>query len=307
MAIKKQNENKTILLALAGLFAIALLVIIAYSFSLPFLSLPMEGCVGLIEIKGPILTQDVPASLFSDELIGSETISEDIEEANKRPDVKSLLIVVDSPGGSVVASKQIYDSIRLLKKPSVAYINELATSGGYYVASGADYIISNPDAITGSIGARATFADMSGLFGKIGYNETTIKSGEMKDLGSPSRPMSPEEREIIQSIVDESFQQFKSDIIAKRGSRLDASGFSSALDARIMSGRQAKKIGLVDELGGKKAAIKKAAELGGIKSEKPRLCQLGSSMGKKGLFGSLSSQANQLIFDAMRIPRLSYQ
>ncbi|MEM4633676.1 MAG: signal peptide peptidase SppA [Candidatus Anstonellaceae archaeon] len=307
MALKKQSNPNYALWALGGLFAFAVLVILAYAFALPIFSLPIDGCVGVIEINGPLMTNDLPATIFSDELLGSETLAKEIENANKRPDIKALLVVIDSPGGSVVASKQVFDAIRSFNKPSVAYINELGTSGGYYVAAGTTYIVANPDAITGSIGARATFADMSVLFEKIGYNETTIKSGAMKDLGSPSRPMSEEERSIIQSIVDESFQQFKSDILLARGDKLDMVGFASALDARIMSGRQAKKIGLVDELGGKKAALSKAAQLGGIKSEKPRICELGSNKGKKGLFGSLGSTAAELFLRNVHLPRIFYQ
>lgn len=307
MAFKKQGEPNYLFWALGGIFALSLLVIAAYALALPFFSLPLEGCVGVVEISGPLQTRDVPSSMFSDELVGSETISEDIESADKRSDVKAVLLLIDSPGGSVVASKQIYDAVRSLNKSSVAYINEMAASGGYYVAAGSDYVVSNPDAITGSIGARATFADMSGLFSKIGYNETTVKSGAMKDIGSASRAMTAEELAVLQSIVNESFQQFKKDVELGRGGRLDASGFATALDARIMSGRQAQKIGLVDQLGNKRDAIRKAAQLGGIKAEKPRLCDLASSKGKRGLFGSLSSEAAEFFAKSLSIPRLSYQ
>jgi len=307
MAFKKQNGPNYLFIVLGGIFAIALLIIIAYAFALPFFSLPMEGCVGVVEISGPIITADIPSSMFSDETRGSETISEEIESANKRSDVKAVLLLIDSPGGSVVASKQIFDAVHGLNKSTVAYINEMAASGGYYIAAGTSYIVANPDAITGSIGARATFADMSGLFAKIGYNETTVKSGAMKDIGSTSRPMTDEERAVLQSIVNESFAQFRSDVEEGRGSRLDPAGFATALDARIMSGRQAKKIGLVDELGNKKAAIKKAAQLGGIKSETPRLCDLSSSKGKKSLFGSLSAETIDYLVRGAGVPRLSYQ
>jgi protease IV len=291
-------------LLLGGIFIIALAVILATAFSS---FSPLEGCVGVVQISGEIVSTDIPATVFSDEVKGSETIAGEIASADARQDVKSVLVIIDSPGGSVVGSKEIYDAIRALNKSSVAYINEMAASGGYYAASGTDYIIAQPDALTGNIGARATIADMSGLFEKIGYNETTIKSGAMKDMGSSSRPMTPDERAVFESIINESFQQFKSDVQAGRGSRLDKESFATVLDARIMSGRQAKRIGLVDQLGNKKAAILRAAELGGISSKDPALCELSSSNAKKGLLGSLSAEAVDFLVKSSGIPRLSYR
>ncbi|MEM2137470.1 MAG: signal peptide peptidase SppA [Candidatus Anstonellaceae archaeon] len=300
---KAANEGgNAVLLALGGLFLISILIIIGYSLA----SGPFEGCVGVVEIKGEIVSDDIPATIFSDEVKGSETIANEIASADERQDVKSVLLLIDSPGGSVVASKQLYDAIRKLNKTSVTYINELAASGGYYVAAASDYIVANPDSITGSIGARATFTEMSGLFEKIGLNETTIKTGKMKDIGSPSRPMTDEEQAIIQAIINESFQQFKSDVEAGRGSRLSPQLFATVLDARILSGRQAKKIGLVDDLGNKESAVQKAGKLGGINNE-PRLCELSSGKGKKGLFGSLSAEAIDFIAKSAGAPRLQYK
>jgi len=288
---------------LGGLFVIAIVIIVLYGLAIP----PLQGCIGVVEVKGAIVTSDSDATLFSDEVKGSQTIASEIESAGSRPDVKALLVIIDSPGGSAVGSKEIYDALRSLSKPKVAYINELAASGGYYVAAGTDYIVAQPDAITGSIGARATFAEMSGLFAKLGYNETTVKSGAMKDMGSYSRPLTEEERSVMESIVNESFQAFKSAVEAGRGGRLDPAGFATALDARIMTGRQAKKIGLVDSLGNKKAAIKKAAELAGMDTENPRTCDISISKARKGLLGSLSAESVDFFVRSLGIPRLLYQ
>ena len=304
---KNQDGKNYLFILLGGIFVIAVLVILAYALGSASSFLPLEGCVGVIQISGPIVSQDIGASMFSDGVKGAESIAQEIEKADARSDVKSVIVLVDSPGGSVVGSKEIYDSLRALNKPSVAYINEMAASGGYYVASAADYIVSQPDALTGNIGARATISDMSGLFAKIGYNETSVKSGAMKDMGSSSRPMTLEEYAVFQSIINESFQQFRSDVEAGRGKRLDSAGFATALDARIFSGRQAKKIGLIDELGNKKRAIQKAAELGGIDSKEPAICDLSPSQGKKGLLGSLSSEALGFVARSAGVPRLSYQ
>ena len=302
--VSEQQEGKNYLFwVLGGLFAIAAVVILLYSF-IPFS--PLQGCVGIISINGPIVSQDIPATIFSDEIKGSETIAQEIEAADRRSDVKSVLVLIDSPGGSVVASSEIYDAVHSLFKPSVSYINEIGASGGYYVAAGTSHIISNPNAIVGSIGARATFSDMSGLFGKLGYNETSVKSGAMKDMGSPSRPMTPEEFAVIGSIVNESFAEFRSAVEEGRKGKLNSALFAQALDARIMTGRQAKKVGLVDELGNKKAALKKAAELGGIESDEPSICELSERESGRSLFGSLSSELIDFLMKSSGAPKLLY-
>jgi len=302
MAFKRnEGEGKNYLFwIIGGLFSLALIVLVAYSFS------PIDGCVGVVEIKGPIVVDDVQSTLFSDGMQGSESIAADIESADKRGDVKAVLLIIDSPGGSVVASRQIYDALRKLNKTSVAYLQEMAASGGYMVAAGTDSIVSNPDALTGNIGARMTFMEYSGLFAKLGINETSIKSGAMKDMGSPSRPMTAEEEAVLQSIVNESFEEFRGAVEEGRAGRLNKVEFEKILDARILTGRQAKKIGLVDELGDKRAAIKKAAELGGIKDEEPKICELSSSAGQRGLLGSISSEALNLFTKGANIPRISY-
>ncbi|MFA6489445.1 MAG: signal peptide peptidase SppA [Candidatus Micrarchaeia archaeon] len=303
MAFKKTDGQNYLPILIGGLFVFALAIVAIYAFA----ALPMAGCVGVVEIKGEIVSDDTPSTLFSDEIKGGDTIAEEIESAANRPDIKSILVIIDSPGGSAVASRRIYDALRAVNKSKVAYINEMAASGGYYVAAGTDYIVANPLSLTGNIGARATLSDMSGLFAKLGYNETSVKSGSMKDMGTASRPMTEEERAVFQSIVDESFEDFKSAVLEGRGSRLDMAGFKTILDARILTGRQAEKIGLVDSLGNRKDAIKQAAKMGGIESDEPRLCALSSSGGKRGIFGSLSSEAIGTLLRGAIAPKILYQ
>ncbi|MDD5336849.1 MAG: signal peptide peptidase SppA, partial [Candidatus ainarchaeum sp.] len=199
-----------------------------------------------------------------------------------------VLFVVDSPGGSVVGSQEIYRAVKNLSKPKVAYFRETAASGAYYLSTGADYIISEPSALTGSIGVIMTLADLSGLFEKIGYNMTDIISGESKDMGSPGRPLTAKERTILQTLVDEIFQDFKSAVISNRGSRLNMAKFNEILDGRVVSGKQAREIGLVDAVGSKQDAILKAAQMGNITDAEPRLCEISTSSGSGGLFGASS-------------------
>ncbi|MFA5108564.1 MAG: signal peptide peptidase SppA [Candidatus Micrarchaeia archaeon] len=261
------------------------------------------GCVGVVEIDGEIIANDVADSLFSSGQAGSEQIAKEIEEADKRSDVKSILMIVNSPGGSVVASNEIYQAFKSAKKPKVAYFREMAASGGYEAALGADYIISEPDALTGSIGARMTLSQMSGLFEKIGYNETTIKSGEMKDIGSPSREITPKEMEVLQSIVNESFNEFKNVVVENRKGKLDMTRFESeVLDARVLSGRQAYKLGLVDALGSKKDAIAKASKMAGS-NKSLEVCAMQKK--QSGLFSSLFAGAFESVIPSFVKSKMS--
>jgi protease IV len=300
MVVKRQEKNY-LLAFVGGLFLLAALTLIAFAV------FPSEGCVGVVEISGPLSTADSPASLFSSEQKGSETIASELSEAGRRQDVRAVLILIDSPGGSVIASQEVYEAVLALNKTSVAFIREMAASGGYYVAAGTDYIVANPDALTGSIGARATLEDYSGLMGKLGVNSTTFKTGALKDMGSPDRPLTDDEREVWQAIVNESFLNFKSAVELRRSGKLDTALFSQALDARILTGRQAKKIGLIDELGNKQSAIAAAARLSGMGQGEPRLCEISSSKVRGSIFGSLAAQALSLMQKSSITPRISYQ
>ena len=222
--------------------------------------------------------------MLSSALPSSEEIANKIEELDKREDVGAVVFVINSPGGSVVASREIYTSIVNLSKPKVGYFREVAASGAYYISTPLDYIISDPATLTGSIGVIITFSDLSGLFEKIGYNSTSIKSGELKDIGSSDRPITDKEREIIQAAVDEIFEDFKSIVLKHRGSKLNKAKFEEILDGRVITGKQAKAIGLVDELGNKKDAINKARELAGLPEDAPT-CEISVVSSSSGLFG----------------------
>ncbi|MEM3030179.1 MAG: signal peptide peptidase SppA [Candidatus Micrarchaeia archaeon] len=255
----------------AGVIALAVIAVVAFAV---YNAVFPPACVGVLPIRGVITTTSEEAGLFSAGTIGSDDVLELLKEAERRGDIKSLLVEVDSPGGSVVASREIYEGVRDFKKPTIAFFREVAASGGYYAAVGADEIISDPDAITGSIGARATFEDLSGLFEKIGYNVTIIKSGELKDIGDPSRPMTEKEKRLVQEIIDEVFGEFRDAVWKERSGRPNfAANFNTILDARILTGRQALRYGLVDAVGSRKDALARAASLGNITGE-PSECVL---------------------------------
>jgi len=244
-------------------------------------------CVAVVEINDPITVEGSPASIFDAGYPSSEQLATSIESLNKRDDVGAVVFVMNSPGGSVVATREVYASVKGLDKPKVAYFREVAASGAYYVASGTDYIISDPDAITGSIGVIATFTQMSGLLDKIGVNVTEIKSGQHKDMGSSYRNMTADEQVLLQALVDEVYQEFRSVVIENRRGRLDLAKFDEVADGRIMTGRQAEKVGLVDETGTKKDALLKAAQLANISAESAedvRICQVSTMSEESGLF-----------------------
>lgn len=304
---RNEKKPRSSLLIYAAIVIISL-AFIAILFAMLSINLPlMEKCVAIVEITDEISTSGTPVSLFSEGTAGSEDIAKKIDSLNSRNDIASVLFVINSPGGSVVATREIYDSVKGLKKPKVAYLRETAASGAYYIATATDYIISDPDALTGSIGVIATFADMSVLFDKIGVNTTNIKSGESKDIGSPVRPMTDKERAIIQAIVNEIFTEFKNVVIANRGSALNRLKFEEILDGRVVTGRQAKDIGLVDQLGSKKDALKKAAELGNITAKEPLICKITIKRGTDDIFSMQSLLAGLLHMEKGSTLSLSYR
>lgn len=220
-------------------------------------SLPAYGArVGLIRVEG----------LLSD----SRSLIEDIDTM-EGSGVSALVFRIDSPGGGVVASQEIYSRILELKEtgiPIVVSMGAVAASGGYYIACPADSIIANPGTITGSIGVLMSFANLEGLFEKIGMDFEVVKSGEYKDVGSWSREMTDEERALLQSTVDDIHAQFVEAVTSNRN--LERSAVESLADGRIFSGRQAVEVGLVDGLGTLDQAIAAAGRMAGIPGE-PRV------------------------------------
>jgi protease-4 len=220
-------------------------------------SLPAYGAhVGLIRVEG----------LLSD----SRLLIEDIDTMEKSG-VSALVLRIDSPGGGVVASQEIYSRIRELKEtgiPIVVSMGAVAASGGYYIAAPADSIIANPGTITGSIGVIMSFTNLEGLFDKIGMDFEVVKSGEYKDVGSWSREMTESEREFLQATVDDIHAQFVEAVAANRN--MERSQVELLADGRIFSGRQALEVGLVDGLGTLDEAIAVAGRMAGIRGE-PRV------------------------------------
>ncbi len=184
--------------------------------------------------------------------------------------MKAIVVRLNTPGGGVGPSQEIYEEVRKIrgKKVTVASLGALATSGGYYIACATDKIYANPGTITGSIGVLMQFVNVKDLIEKIGVKGFVIKSGSFKDTGSPIREMSPEEKKLLQSVIDNVHSQFVNAVA--EGRNLPRDSVLAIADGRIFSGEQAKELGLVDVLGNQEDAVAEAGKLAKIEGE-PRV------------------------------------
>jgi protease-4 len=190
-----------------------------------------------------------------------------LETYSKQGNVKAVILRIDSPGGGVTPAQEIYREIQRVrqKKPVVAYMGNIAASGGYYVASAANKIVANPGTLTGSIGVIMQFSNWEELLKKLGVDIVVIKAGQFKDIGSPNRKMTKEEQELLDHVVQDVHDQFIRDVA--KGRNLPLEKVRAIADGRVLSGRQAKDLGLVDELGNFRDAVELAKKMANIKGE----------------------------------------
>jgi protease-4 len=213
--------------------------------------------VALVEVEGLIWDAD--------------RVVRELEEHLEDPAIRAVVVRVQSPGGVVGPTQEIHDAIRRVRakgKPVVASLGAIAASGGYYLAVAADRIVANPGTLTGSIGVIMQLAEVEGLLKKVGVQFVVIKAGRNKDIGNFARPMTPDERAILQALLDDVYDQFVGAVA--EGRHLERSAVLELADGRLYSGRRAKELGLVDELGGLEDAVRAAGVLAQIRG-KPRL------------------------------------
>lgn len=192
----------------------------------------------------------------------SGALMRQFRKARKDDSVKAVLLRIDSPGGSAAATQEAAEELRRLKedgKPVVVSMGDTAASGAYWLAAYGDRIYANPSTITGSIGVYMSYYDLQGLSQKIGISEEKIKSGAHKDIFSPFRPMTDEERQLTQAMVNNMYEQFV-DVVAEER-HMDESTVRTLADGRVFTGAQAKQAGLVDEMGNYYDALAYAAQL----------------------------------------------
>ena len=220
--------------------------------------LPGSAKVAIVEVEGII---GVGASGGVD----TDAIVRMLGEHRDNPSVAAVVLRVNSPGGVVAPTQEIFaavERVRAAGKPVVASMGSVAASGGYYVAVAANRVYANPGTLTGSIGVVMQLANVEGLLKKVGVDYIVVKAGAYKDIGNIARPMKPEERQVLQALLDDVYGQFVKAVAERRG--LDEKTVRGFADGRIYSGQQARALKMVDEMGGLEDAIEAAAKLAGI-------------------------------------------
>lgn len=249
---------------------------------------PMGKHVALIRVSGVITGGGSSHDFFGGSTSGSEDIIYQLERARKNDRAKAIVIRVDSPGGSAAASEEVWDEIMRVRrsKPVYTSMGDVAASGGYYIACACDRIYADHNTLTGSIGVIFSLADMSELYRKIGYRPEVVKSGKYKDIGSAARPLTADERVLLQNIINDVYNKFI-DSVAE-GRRMKPEQIKPIADGRLFTGSQAVKLKLVDEIGGLRAATRAAAKRAGITGE-PDVVEYK----RKGLFDVLMSSSSE--------------
>jgi protease-4 len=227
--------------------------------------------------------EETPVSRFSDflesnkigvvtvegELTSADETLKELRKFQRRGSVKAVVLRINSPGGAVAPAQEIYREVikTRKKKPVVASMQTMGTSAAYYIASSADKIVCSAGTITGSIGVIMMLADLEKIMDRVGLNVKIIKAGKYKDIGSMFRPLTDDERNILQDFAAEIHEQFIHDVAKARKGKIEEKQLRSIADGRFFTGEKAKEMGLVDTLGNFYDAVKIASELGGVKGE----------------------------------------
>jgi protease IV len=250
-----------------------------------------DGEIVVVDLSGQIVEKSITSDPFNfdTQVIGSDQVAKTLDELADDPNVKGVILRINSPGGGVVASDMVYTAVRDFaeNKPVVATISESAASGGYYIAVGANHIIAHPSSVVGSIGVIGVFPNVSGLLDTLGIDMQVIQTGQYKDTGSAFRAMNDDEQEMIQTLVDEALEEFVAAV--DEGRDLSREEVEALADGRIMSGRQALEVGLVDTLGTQNDAFEIIKELAAVSD--PSLTEFSSG----GFLESLFSMMNKRI------------
>ncbi len=254
---------------------VAVTLAVAGNVLLPELATVGKERIALVRIEGPILD--------------SRSTVDELESYSHDPLVKAIVLRIDSPGGGVAASQEIYNAVKRVRaekqKTVVASMGTVAASGGYYIAVASDRILANPGTLTGSIGVIMQLANFEELMDKIGVKNFVIKSGRYKDVGSPFHRMDEEERNLLQSVMDDAHRQFIEAVADGRA--MDVADVEALADGRVLTGQQAKDVLLIDDLGDLKDAVKLAARMTGIKGAPPVLERTPEFSFRDWLVGSL--------------------
>jgi protease-4 len=277
-----------LLLAISGVFFVIFLLFVFFTMGniVKDRSLLARGGVSVGVIK------------IHEVIMDSHRAMKELKEFEEDSSIKAIIVRIDSPGGAVGPSQEIHDAIKRVRKtkPVVASFESVAASGGYYIAVAADRIVSNPGTLTGSIGVIMNMANLSELYKWAKVERYNIKSGKFKDVGADTRPMTPEERELVQNLIDNVYNQFLKAVAD--GRRLPVDSVKPYADGRVLSGEQAHQAGLVDKLGGLDVAIDLVKELAKIDA-KQKVNLVYAEPKRRSLLEVLGQGAADSIFGAL--------
>ena len=273
-----------------------------------FLALIVLALVGISSITSEWVQQGTKNRIGIVDITGlisdSQYIVNQVKKFRKDKRIRGIILRIDSPGGAVGPSQEIYNEVlktRESGKTIYASMGALAASGGYYIASAAEKIFANPGTLTGSIGVIMAFSNAKGLMEKIGLQPEIVKAGEYKDIGSPARAMTQKEKNLLQSVVTDVHQQFIEAVASGRD--ISIAEVTKIADGRILTGRQAYSLNLVDQIGGLQVSIDQLAHKVGIIGS-PKIIKETQPVGF--LDWVLKSTVNQSLINQSSIPSLQY-
>lgn len=250
--------------------------------------------VAVVDLKGVIAS--------SDEVVRQ------MKKYRNNSSVRAIVLHIDSPGGGVVASQEMYEEVRAVRdggKPVIVSMGSLAASGGYYVAVGGSYLVANRGTLTGSVGVISEFLQLKDALDKLGIGVKTIKAGKLKDAGSPMRAMNDDDQKYFQALMDDVHRQFI-DVVA-RERKMDVEKVRELADGRVFTGEQALQLGLVDTLGTFEDAVRIAAVKVGIKGEPAIVKERKRQMWYESIFGDAGETLKDLKQELIDRPVLSYR
>jgi len=266
---KKKKQKKVWLWVILSIFFALLIIfwgfLLLYSFIKGELGYVTTGeSIALIRIEG-VISDSEGISILYGAGTEPEKVIQQLHKAEENSNVKAIIFRINSPGGTAASSQEIYREIMRIKKPIITSVGDICASGAYYIASGTDWIIANESSSVGSIGVIMQFPNYQGLYEKLGIKTETFTKGKYKDLGSPTRELTNEEKELIDKELQIVYQQFIRDVA--RGRDLTEKRVEDVATGFVFIGSEALDLRLVDELGNYQDAIYKAIELGKIKGK----------------------------------------
>jgi protease IV len=241
-------------------------------------------------------------------IVSSEEVVRQLKKYRENHSIRAILLRIDSPGGGVVASQEMYEEVRKTRdggKPVIVSMGSLAASGGYYVAVGASRLVANRGTLTGSIGVISEFLQLRGVMDKLGIDQKTIKSGKLKDAGSPTRKMTDQDERYFQALIDDVHRQFIEVVARER--KFTPEKAREIADGRVFTGEQAVDLGLVDTLGTYEDALRIAAGMGGISGEPAIVKERKRQLWYESMLGDAGEALNDLKQELIDRPVLSYR